>query len=1083
MKSACLHCAIVLVFCFSVFGVTVTIDPSQPGSKVVPAQMAGTCLPVWNSADLYKEIKKGLATANYRLFRFPNGSTSNGYHWNGSGSYSADGIWMCDTAKYLPGFVGMTKYRGTSKNNYGFSGCSSITDGDTATFWQSDASIAEAMPYCYLEFSMTGYVDSIVILWGDRYAEDFDVDYCAVLSSFYPGPYKTADDPWVTKKKVTGNNVKTCAMGLDSTTATRYLRVIARKYAPLQKSIQIREIYCFSKGKQVTVNVNRYNGASGSQTKVIAMPTSAGNVADPGAAGWKTWHFDAFMDYVNSLSNDALPVICVNYGTGTPEEAAAWVRYANIVKKYKIRFWQVGNEMDGEWEEGGPVSANIYAEKYLQFAKAMKKVDPSIVVLGPVMSNADFNALNSGSYDGKSWMQAFMEYVGAKEKEDSSKYCDGIDFHCYPYYSDAPSAQAMMTRADYAADMSDSLAVWIRSYLVNPDSVFCMMSEFNSSVVLTNLLMKRANGVFLANMYAGHIEKFGSRAMSVVWDSYEEGDVGPLLSWGSTSLFNALPIARYSSMSKAPSSAYWGLYALQNVWIDPSRENTFIKASYRRADSVRAYGIKTGSDIRVLLINVSSDSLSVDCSLTGGGYSKAEVYTWGPAEFNWIGYDKNSYAFPDCGPSSRRVSLSELKTIRIPALSLCVVRYFDTDSDNVAPKIIHFGTGGRVCSDTQRLAFYATVSGGTGPVRTIGYVIDSGKEYTALKALDGAFDGTFENIVDSIPVTSLSVGRHLLTVRAQTQATDAAFDTVSFFVIGKLYPVMLIDNFQDSDFVPVLPGSTPWSSSVNIKNESFITPAIKTRNIADNCFNADFSIVQPAVNPGYENFAQVNSFADSNYIKANAGRFKGITFSYAATHSSATGKFYLHILSRKVLDNKDWCEFYVPLPATGGSWRTVTFGWGDFRQYPWGIQVGMLDAVDVRGFEIRAQGEGKGSFAFDNMAFLGDSGAQINLPVRPNSVGAEGPKGLFVKETRTKAAVCFEVSGNKGIEPIRAFVYSIDGKKIREIRSLRRGSATLFAWSFDRDNKTPVAGGVYFMVIRSGSARLKTSKVVVERMQ
>jgi hypothetical protein len=55
---------------------------------------------------LYKDIKKGLSMSNYRLFRFPNGSMSNGYHWNGSGSYTADGIWVSDSATFKPGLYG-----------------------------------------------------------------------------------------------------------------------------------------------------------------------------------------------------------------------------------------------------------------------------------------------------------------------------------------------------------------------------------------------------------------------------------------------------------------------------------------------------------------------------------------------------------------------------------------------------------------------------------------------------------------------------------------------------------------------------------------------------------------------------------------------------------------------------------------------------------------------------------------------------------------------------------------------------------------------------------------------------------------
>jgi alpha-L-arabinofuranosidase len=74
----------------------------------------------------------------------------------------------------------------------------------------------------------------------------------------------------------------------------------------------------------------------------------------------------------------------VNYGPGTPEEAAAWVHYVNNVKKYNVRYWQVGSEPDSAWEDGGPLTAAMYAEKYLLFAKAMKAADPTIKVFGPL---------------------------------------------------------------------------------------------------------------------------------------------------------------------------------------------------------------------------------------------------------------------------------------------------------------------------------------------------------------------------------------------------------------------------------------------------------------------------------------------------------------------------------------------------------------------------------------------------------------------------------------------------------------------------------------------------------------------------
>jgi hypothetical protein len=123
---------------FKAFTASVSFDLTTAGSTLQPRQLAGTCLPIWNNASTYKQIKNGLAQSNYRLFRFPNGSLSNGYHWNGTGSYTADSIWVCDSMSCTPGFMSMTLRRGTSVSNWGFDSYSNITDGDTTTYWRSD---------------------------------------------------------------------------------------------------------------------------------------------------------------------------------------------------------------------------------------------------------------------------------------------------------------------------------------------------------------------------------------------------------------------------------------------------------------------------------------------------------------------------------------------------------------------------------------------------------------------------------------------------------------------------------------------------------------------------------------------------------------------------------------------------------------------------------------------------------------------------------------------------------------------------------------------------------------------------------
>ncbi len=86
------------------------------------------------------------------------------------------------------------------------------------------------------------------------------------------------------------------------------------------------------------------------------------------------------------------PLICINAGDGTPEEAADWVEYCNgdtstkygalrakngHPKPYGVKLWEVGNELYGGWQIGH-CTPEQYADRYAAFYKAMKERDASI---------------------------------------------------------------------------------------------------------------------------------------------------------------------------------------------------------------------------------------------------------------------------------------------------------------------------------------------------------------------------------------------------------------------------------------------------------------------------------------------------------------------------------------------------------------------------------------------------------------------------------------------------------------------------------------------------------------------------------
>jgi len=120
---------------------------------------------------------------------------------------------------------------------------------------------------------------------------------------------------------------------------------------------------------------------------------------------------DEFMKFVKKAGTE--PYLSVNMGTGTIEEAQQWVEYCNVkegpyyaelrkkygsVEPYNVKYWSLGNEMDGHWQMGH-LNAEDYSKKALEAAKLMRLTSPEIKIIAAGSSNytpgADPNEWNS----------------------------------------------------------------------------------------------------------------------------------------------------------------------------------------------------------------------------------------------------------------------------------------------------------------------------------------------------------------------------------------------------------------------------------------------------------------------------------------------------------------------------------------------------------------------------------------------------------------------------------------------------------------------------------------------------------------
>lgn len=137
---------------------------------------------------------------------------------------------------------------------------------------------------------------------------------------------------------------------------------------------------------------------------------------------------DEFMKLAKLLN--WTPMLAVNLGTGTPEEARNWVEYCNspLGTKYAdrrrqnghpdpfgVKLWCLGNEMDGPWQLGH-VPAEHYAIRAQQAARMMKRTDPAIELVASGSSNDSMPTYVD-------WDRLVLEYLG-----DTADY---ISLHRY----------------------------------------------------------------------------------------------------------------------------------------------------------------------------------------------------------------------------------------------------------------------------------------------------------------------------------------------------------------------------------------------------------------------------------------------------------------------------------------------------------------------------------------------------------------------------------------------------------------------------------------------------------------------------
>jgi alpha-N-arabinofuranosidase len=187
---------------------------------------------------------------------------------------------------------------------------------------------------------------------------------------------------------------------------------------------------------------------------------------------------DEFMQLTRVM--DWMPMITVNLGTGTPEEARNWVEYCNspvgtkysnkraengAIDPFGVKLWCLGNEMDGPWQLGH-VPADQYAIRAQQAAKLMKDADPSIEL---VLCGSCEHTIPTYM----EWDRIVLEYV--------ADYADFISLHRYVGNGKGDTANylAVTNSIDRHIEEMDSVCRYTQARARSKKRPFLCFDEWN----------------------------------------------------------------------------------------------------------------------------------------------------------------------------------------------------------------------------------------------------------------------------------------------------------------------------------------------------------------------------------------------------------------------------------------------------------------------------------------------------------------------------------------------------------------------------------------------------------------------------
>jgi alpha-N-arabinofuranosidase len=188
-----------------------------------------------------------------------------------------------------------------------------------------------------------------------------------------------------------------------------------------------------------------------------------------------------FMDWAKEVRTE--PLLGFNMGTGTAEMAVAYIEYCNYPRgtkwselrrshgyeqPHKVKYWCLGNEMDGPWQIG-TLTAREYGRKARDIAQQARVIDPDVQLI----------ACGSSAPGMSTYLQWDREVL-----EECYDMVDGISLHCYYGNGDSSGGKTerfLAMNLDMERQIQEITAVcdYVQGIKRSPKKLWLSFDEWN----------------------------------------------------------------------------------------------------------------------------------------------------------------------------------------------------------------------------------------------------------------------------------------------------------------------------------------------------------------------------------------------------------------------------------------------------------------------------------------------------------------------------------------------------------------------------------------------------------------------------